>query len=113
MTDEFISHLSKPNAEQSKDFGSTRTNAYSQKKKVCNKKRKDGVLRKNPQAPRRFKSSYILFFMAKQEEIKRSLPKGSSVRSFHHAYYVHLCILRIYVYTIYIYILHSSLSNFI
>lgn len=46
--------------------------------KTC-KKRKDGVLRKAPQAPRRFKSSYILFFMAKQNEIKRTLPPGSSV----------------------------------
>eukprot|EP00551_Chaetoceros_affinis_P020182 CAMPEP_0203717114 /NCGR_PEP_ID=MMETSP0092-20131115/1697_1 /ASSEMBLY_ACC=CAM_ASM_001090 /TAXON_ID=426623 /ORGANISM="Chaetoceros affinis, Strain CCMP159" /LENGTH=437 /DNA_ID=CAMNT_0050595877 /DNA_START=52 /DNA_END=1365 /DNA_ORIENTATION=- len=37
------------------------------------------VLRKAPQAPRRFKSSYILFFMAKQDEIKQVLPKGASV----------------------------------
>ncbi len=44
-----------------------------------NKKTKNGVLRKNPNAPRRFKSSYILFFMAKQEDIKRSLPEGSAV----------------------------------
>jgi len=45
-----------------------------------NRKRRDGTsLRKAPQAPKRFKSSYILFFMEKQEEIKSQLPKGSSV----------------------------------
>jgi hypothetical protein len=56
--------------------------------KTC-KKRKDGVLRKAPQAPRRFKSSYILFFMAKQNEIKRTLPPGSSV-SVHFSIVAHL-----------------------
>ena len=49
------------------------------KSKACSRKRRDGVLRKAPQAPRRFKSSYILFFMAKQDEIKSTLPDGSSV----------------------------------
>jgi len=45
-----------------------------------NRKKRDGTsLRKAPQAPKRFKSSYILFFMEKQEEIKSQLPKGSSV----------------------------------
>ena len=53
------------------------------KLKHCKKQKRNGLLRKAPQAPRRFKSSYILFFMAKQDEIKRSLPPGSSVSLFH------------------------------
>jgi len=44
------------------------------------RKRRDGSsLRKAPQAPKRFKSSYILFFMEKQEKIKSELPEGSLV----------------------------------
>ena len=42
------------------------------------KKRKD-TLRKAPQAPKRFKSSYICFFMAKQPEIKVSLGDKATV----------------------------------
>ena len=44
------------------------------------KRKRDGsALRKAPQAPKRFKSSYILFFVAKQEEIKAQLGPGASV----------------------------------
>ena len=47
------------------------------------KKKREGTLRKAPQAPKRFKSSYIIFFMAKQEEIKKGLnSSGSSVSPF-------------------------------
>lgn len=42
------------------------------------KRKRDG-LRKAPGAPKRFKSSYIMFFMAKQDEIKSELGKGASV----------------------------------
>ncbi|KAL7579085.1 hypothetical protein ACA910_019120 [Epithemia clementina (nom. ined.)] len=42
------------------------------------KKRRD-TLRKAPQAPKRFKSSYICFFMAKQPEIKDSLGDKATV----------------------------------
>lgn len=59
----------------SNDYSTTKV----KKLKACKKQKRDGILRKAPQAPRRFKSSYILFFMAKQDEIKRSLPSGSSV----------------------------------
>ena len=47
------------------------------------RKKRDSVsLRKAPQAPKRFKSSYIIFFMAKQNEIKSQLdPKSTSVSS--------------------------------
>jgi len=45
-----------------------------------NKKKRDGTtLRKAPQAPKRFKSSYICFFMAKQPEIKGELGHKASV----------------------------------
>lgn len=45
-----------------------------------NKKKRDATtLRKAPQAPKRFKSSYICFFMAKQPEIKEELGDKSSV----------------------------------
>ena len=44
------------------------------------KKKRDGSsLRKAPGAPKRFKSSYIMFFMAKQKEIKSELGEGASV----------------------------------
>lgn len=51
------------------------------------KKRDASTLRKAPQAPKRFKSSYIMFFMAKQQEIKAELGGGASVSS-------HECFLR-------------------
>lgn len=45
-----------------------------------NKKKRDGsTLRKAPQAPKRFKSSYICFFMAKQPEIKEELGDKATV----------------------------------
>jgi HMG (high mobility group) box len=40
---------------------------------------KEGRIRKSPDAPKRFKSSYILFFMAKQADIKKDLGKGANV----------------------------------
>jgi len=43
------------------------------RKRGCKKQRKA------PQAPKRFKSSYILFFLSKQQEIKSSLGKGATV----------------------------------
>lgn len=43
------------------------------------RKRDASTLRKAPQAPKRFKSSYIMFFMAKQQEIKADLGQGASV----------------------------------
>ena len=43
------------------------------------KKRDNSTLRKAPQAPKRFKSSYICFFMAKQPEIKEELGKSATV----------------------------------
>lgn len=43
------------------------------------KKRDTSRLRKAPGAPKRFKSSYILFFMAKQKEIKAEIGEGASV----------------------------------
>ena len=45
------------------------------------KKKRDGPssLRKAPGAPKRFKSSYILFFMEKQKEIKAELGEKASV----------------------------------
>jgi hypothetical protein len=43
------------------------------------KKRDANSLRKAPQAPKRFKSSYICFFMAKQPEIKQELGEKATV----------------------------------
>jgi len=45
-------------------------------------KKRPGTLRKAPQAPKRFKSSYILFFMAKQQEIKNSIGSNAGVSQF-------------------------------
>ena len=41
-------------------------------------KKKVKQLKKAPQAPKRFKSSYILFFIHVQDKIKRSLPVGQA-----------------------------------
>ena len=41
-------------------------------------KKKIRPLKKAPQAPKRFKSSYILFFIHVQEGIKKSLPVGQA-----------------------------------
>ena len=49
------------------------------KSKSSKKKRDSSTLRKAPQAPKRFKSSYILFFMAKQQEIKDALGPSATV----------------------------------
>mmetsp|Transcript_65347 Transcript_65347/g.96694 ORF Transcript_65347/g.96694 Transcript_65347/m.96694 type:complete len:81 (-) Transcript_65347:468-710(-) len=46
------------------------------------KKRDASTLRKAPQAPKRFKSSYICFFMAKQQEIKDELGQAATVSEF-------------------------------
>jgi hypothetical protein len=43
------------------------------------KRKRESSLRKAPGAPKRFKSSYILFFMAQREEIKRELGSKASV----------------------------------
>ena len=47
------------------------------------KKRGSHSLRKAPQAPKRFKSSYICFFMAKQPEIKETLGDDATVSAEH------------------------------
>lgn len=52
-------------------------NQISEKK--GKRKRDNAALRKAPQAPKRFKSSYICFFMAKQPEIKEELGENASV----------------------------------
>jgi len=49
------------------------------KKKAGKKKRDGSTLRKAPQAPKRFKSSYICFFMARQPQIKDSLGDKATV----------------------------------
>ena len=44
-------------------------------------KRDPQAMRKAPHAPKRFKSSYICFFMAKQGEIKEALGDDANVSS--------------------------------
>jgi HMG (high mobility group) box len=48
-------------------------------KKVAPRKKLAATLRKAPNAPKRFKSSYICFFMAKQPSIKEDLGADASV----------------------------------
>lgn len=48
-------------------------------KKPHKRKKDSSTLRKAPQAPKRFKSSYICFFMAKQPEIKLELGEKATV----------------------------------
>lgn len=48
-------------------------------KKMQDHKKRHPALRKAPQAPKRFKSSYICFYMAKQPEIKKELGEKATV----------------------------------
>jgi len=48
-------------------------------KKKMKKKRDTSTLRKAPQAPKRFKSSYICFFISKQAEFKKELGDTSTI----------------------------------
>jgi len=52
------------------------------KKAQEHKKKRHSALRKAPQAPKRFKSSYICFFMAKQPEIKEELGEKATVSDY-------------------------------
>jgi len=52
---------------------------HSVQKKGARKGRQTVTLRKAPNAPKRFKSSYICFFMAKQPEIKKELGDEGTV----------------------------------
>ena len=42
------------------------------------KKKTKNATRKNPQAPKRFRSSYILFFVHSQDRIKREIPNATA-----------------------------------
>ena len=55
-------------------------------------KKKARPLKKAPQAPKRFKSSYILFFIHAQDGIKKSLPKGQASVSLLYLYILVLCV---------------------
>lgn len=58
------------------DFDAFQTNTITTTAKP--KRKRESTLRKAPGAPKRFKSSYILFFMAQRDGIKRELgPKAS------------------------------------
>jgi len=54
---------------------------HTTEKKPKKKRDANAPLRKAPQAPKRFKSSYICFFMAKQAEIKDELGDKATVTS--------------------------------
>ena len=60
------------------DFDEVEPQAESNAGKKANKKKRE-TLRKAPGAPKRFKSSYICFFMAKQPEIKEILGEKASI----------------------------------
>lgn len=67
--------------ESNKTSSKTASEEGSLKSKVRrHKKRSPSRLRKNPKAPKRFKSSYICFFVSKQREIKDALGEKSTVR---------------------------------
>ncbi len=63
------------------DFGPTIIQSASDGSKPVKKKR-ESTLRKAPQAPKRFKSSYIIFFMAQQDIIKNELGPKASVSKY-------------------------------
>ena len=57
------------------------SSSSSKSPKQQKKKKRDttNAMRKAPQAPKRFKSSYICFFTSKQSEIKEELGKDATV----------------------------------
>lgn len=61
--------------ENFEDFGTAGTGTGRKRKS----KRDPHAMRKAPHAPKRFKSSYICFFMAKQAEIKEALGSEATV----------------------------------
>lgn len=61
------------------DFDAFQTNTITTTAKP--KRKRESTLRKAPGAPKRFKSSYILFFMAQRDGIKRELGPKASVSS--------------------------------
>lgn len=65
------------------------TNIMSPKSSPKSKK-KEVLTKKAPGAPKRFKSSYILFFMHVQEEIKKKLPPGTHTVSYHFTQPMHI-----------------------
>ncbi|GAX22157.1 high mobility group protein B4 [Fistulifera solaris] len=67
--------------EESEDAGVDDIETLPLQDNKTKKKRKGPALRKAPQAPKRFKSSYICFFMAKQSEIKKELGESASIES--------------------------------
>lgn len=72
-----VQDVTKDDQEQNK----LNVNDVKPSKKLKPKRKRDASsLRKAPQAPKRFKSSYILFFMAKQNEIKAKIGPKASVR---------------------------------
>lgn len=56
---------------------------------VTGEKRPSKALRKNPKAPKRFKSSYICFFVSKQKEIKREIGQDASVSNSFNLFVIH------------------------
>lgn len=70
----------KEDLQQPQATAASATTTSPSSTKTKKNKRETGIgLRKAPGAPKRFKSSYILFFMAKQKEIKDELGEGASV----------------------------------
>ncbi len=64
------------------DFGPTIIQSENDGSKPVIKKKRESTLRKAPQAPKRFKSSYIIFFMAQQDIIKNELGPKASVSKY-------------------------------
>jgi hypothetical protein len=60
-------------------FQETSAVSSTKLKKKMKKKRDTSTLRKAPQAPKRFKSSYICFFTSKQAEFKKELGDTSTI----------------------------------
>ena len=68
------------NHNDDKKPSSTKQISVSPSSPKRKKKKRDGsTLRKAPQAPKRFKSSYICFFTAKQSEIKAELGEMATI----------------------------------
>ena len=65
--------------QQRDDYDQSNTIVNSTNVNVKPKRKRESTLRKAPGAPKRFKSSYIIFFMAQRESIKRELGSKASV----------------------------------
>ena len=83
--EEYLSNDNEVLHQQHHDFEPFNDNKQSSVPVAKPKRKRESTLRKAPGAPKRFKSSYILFFMAQRDGIKKELGSKASVSLVDHS----------------------------